>query len=876
MSDATGEYGKSSLTPAERSRGLLSALVSTWRKVAGWLVPVIVALTTIALNQTSLFRAFDGMAFDFITTHEAPRPPRVLIIDPDAAFELRGEARHEQLASSALALGVSKIVFLADPKFSDLAKELPKGRVIVGHRAERVPGKQAWRLPASVAAETQFVHAATAIATPEYGVHRRQIAGLRAIGKTIPALETAAAGSDPAAPPYYVRMPQDQNIPRIAASQLLGGDIAAGEVDGLIAIISPNAQRSTRRLATPLSTETLAMPEEEFRALAIQTLADGRQVRLLRPWQTALLVFSLCIAAALFYRRFDPKRIIIPATAAITVVLIGSIYAVLQFTNILLPTASLLFSQGLLAAFIIHRSETGQDRYLSRQVDRALNVAYKRGYFDNQSRLPAFLLDSAKTLDFRQMLLLEQRADGTIAELGAIRASIADLVDDPRQQRGFFDEAQRSRSACDASRLVQNWEGPVWLAWLGGAERNIYWLYSFAGANKPLRGERLAAAMVSSYRELQSLRASLNAGTGRHRSFQSIDGKVTSALDLITGHDEQIRNGLDALDTSVMVFHLLGYPLHANAAMMQLLEETELSLFDATLQETIVQLSQLKPERIAKMLHELLFRGGELRVPCRPLGARSIILRVAAPFRVARGTERVIVLEAIDITNLKRLADLRLSISHFIDSQLRNDLEAISLGASILGDSEARAVGGGTGRVVELIAQAANRAMDSLEEVAVHLSNPTDDVLSLAYPVDAGDIARRAIAKAQALANDLQVSINSEMPDIGGYTIAEPAVLEAMLEAMLMITIAETQPGDAVEIKVQEGGEHTRIHVSGGFGVSFESLCAALDAPDAGAPLEYKAIASGINQALRWNAKLSYWSEIGKGYRFNIELRRIA
>jgi CHASE2 domain-containing sensor protein len=865
-----GDYRKFRLTPAEGGRGFLPRLVPAWRKAADWLIPVLVALAAIALNQAGLFRVLDGMAFDFITTHESTSPPRVMIIDPDPAFEQRGDGRHTELARGALALGIARVVFLVDPKVPDLAAELPANRIIVGQRIKRVPGSSSWKLVSTPASETRALRAASVTAAPEYGIHRLQLAGLKGISKPVPTLETAAVAGDPDALPYYIRMPRGQNVPRITASQLLDGQIAAREVKGLIALVSPDSQEPRRSYATPLNTGGRAMPEEEFRALAIQTLADGHPVRPTPLWLTALLVLGLCLAATALYRRFDPKRIIVPATAAITVVLVGAIYLVLQFADILLPASSLLFSQGLLAALIIHRSETGQDRLLSRQVDRAISVAFRRGSFDNQSRLPNFLLDSARVLDVKHMLLLERRADGEIVELGSIRASLTDLEGNRQEQSQFFDEARRSLRTCESSGLVRGWEGPVWMAWLGGAERDLYWLYTFAGANKRRRGERLAAAMIGSYRELQNMRASLSAGEGRRWSFQSIDDKVTSALDLITGHDEQIRNGLDALDTSVMVFHLLGYPLHANAAMVRLLEAAEISLVDTTLQEAIVQLSLLEPERIAKMLHELLFRGGELRVPCRPLGARTVVLRISAPFRVAKGSERVIMLEAIDITNLKRLADLRLSVSNFIDSQLRNDLEAITLGASIAGENA-----GPSSRVINLIAKAAGRAMNSLEEVAVHLSNPTDDVLGLAYPVDASEIARRAAAKTEAFASDLQVSITTETPGIGGYTIAEPVALQAMLEAMLMITIAETQPGDAVELKVEEERDHTRIGVKGGFGISFESLCAALDSPEAGAPPEYRAITSGIRQALGWNAKLSYWSEIGKGYMFNIELRRI-
>jgi CHASE2 domain-containing sensor protein len=868
---ASGENRKIGLTAVDSRKAYLSAFASAWTKSANWLVPVLVALATVILGQTGLFRILDGMAFDFITAREAPASPRVIIVDPDREFLQRDENRQIELATKALALGVSKVVFLDDPEGLDTAANLPKGAVIVGRRVEQIPGSSSWRFAGQISSDAIATDAARALTVAEYGVYRRQLSGLKSVGKTIPTLETAAVEGDASALPYYVRMPRAQNIPRIAASQLLDDDIAAKELRGMIALIPVPSPGLGQVPGKTVHNGSRALPEEEFRALAIQTLADGRQVRAANRWQTILLVLTLCLLASGFYQRFDPKRIIVPATGAVTLALIATVYLALQFGNILLPLTALLFSQGLLAAIVIHRSEIEQDRFLSKQVDRAVSVAFLRGVFDNQARLPAFLLDSAKMLNFRHMLLLERRANGEIQELGAVEAKLADLTASKANLNRYFAEARQSLRACDAEGLVTDWDGPVWIAWLGGTERDIFWLYSFAGTNKQLRGERLAAAMISSYRQLQRLRGSLSAGDGRGASFLSIDDKVTSALDLITGHDEQVRNGLDVLDTSVVIFHLLGYPLHANASMVRLFEEVELSLTDTTLQEALVELTELDAERISKMLHELLFRGGELRVPCRPIAAKSIVLRIAAPFRVAKGSERVIVVEAINTTNLKRLADMRLSISNFVDSQLRNDLEAITLGASIAEES-----GQGSARIIKLIAQAAQRAKNSLEEVAVHLGDSSDEVLGLAYPVDAVEVVRRAVARAEAFANDLKVSIVATTPEIGGYTIAEPVALEAMLEAMLLITIAETQPGDAVEITVEEESNRTHIRLQGGFGVSFESLCAALDSPDTGAPQEYRAISTGIRLALGWRANVSYWSHIGKGYRFNIELRRIA
>jgi CHASE2 domain len=854
-------------------RYFIQSFASTWKAGADWLTAIGVALAIGVMGQAGLLRVPDGMVFDLITSHEPARKPRVIVVEQDAKFAARGDQRYDELVRRSLELGVRRIAFMADPGTDVLANARAARRIVIGAAPTRVPGRKAWRLfPASVG-NSEVKVAARTMAAPEYGIFRKQLAWLKGSDGPVPALEVAAVQAELPMQAYYVRMPTAQNVPQVSATQLLNGDLGADELKGMIALISPPSRATSRRYATPLGYGGQPITASEFSAYAIQTLADRRAVFPLRIWQAPLLILLLCLAAVLLYKRFDPKRILIPVVTGITLAVLGGTVLALQFANIFMPVTALMLSQALMTGFAIYRTETWQDHYLSRQVDRAVNVAFKKGSFDNQARLPEILLGSAKVLGTRNMLLLEQDTKGQLAELGSLNSTLSDLSREQKLLNALFCEARETNRPLDASATLPSWEGPVWIAWLGGAERDIYWFYSLAGIAKRQRGERLAAAMISSYRQLQRLRASLSAGAGRIGNTQSIDERVTSALDLITGHDEQIRNGIDALDTAVMVFHLLGYPLHANARMAQLFEEADLALADVTLAETLAQLTELDPDRIAKMLHELLFHGGELRVPCRPLAARAVVLRIAAPFRVALGNERVIVLEAIDITNLKRLADLRLSVSHFIDTQLRNDLMAIGLGATVASDK--RLEGPALKRVIDLIAKAAKRATERLESVASLINDPTDGILGLAYPIDASNVARLAIAKVGSLADDLQVSIAATVPASGGYTIAEPESLEAMLEAILRIMIAETQPGNTVQLDLVEEREFTRIRLSGGFGVSFDSLCAALDSPEAGALPEYRAISRGIKQALGWKSNVSYWSDIGKGYRFNIELRRI-
>ena len=65
------------------------------------------------------------------------------------------------------------------------------------------------------------------------------------------------------------------------------------------------------------------------------------------------------------------------------------------------------------------------------------------------------------------------------------------------------------------------------------------------------------------------------------------------------------------------------------------------------------------------------------------------------------------------------------------------------------------------------------------------------------------------------------------------------------------------------------------VRVSGGFGTPFERLMAAFDAGAGETLAEFQIISAGIREALGWGGAVSYWSAVGKGYKFNIQMRRI-
>jgi signal transduction histidine kinase len=208
-----------------------------------------------------------------------------------------------------------------------------------------------------------------------------------------------------------------------------------------------------------------------------------------------------------------------------------------------------------------------------------------------------------------------------------------------------------------------------------------------------------------------------------------------------------------------------------------------------------------------------------------------------------------------------------------LDVNIRNDLEAIDFALAVARSGKLDAAR--QDKVLGQIETAVGRAADRLDAISPHLRADIGEGPGESFPIDATAVVKEACELVEPLAETHGISLNTDAPGISGYAIADPKLLTEMVAAMLRIVIADCAPGEAVTVVLSEATERTRIAVSGGIGMAFERLYAALELGDAANHGAFGHIARGMAAALGWGAVVSYSSQVGKGYRFVIELRRI-
>lgn len=874
-----GKRGLGNLVEADpaRQEGWLtwfwSALrLDGWRRIAIGLLPLLVAGLLAFAHVLGWLRAGDALVYDVLTLGEGGRKPAVVIVETDEGFASQGPDGAARLAQTLLGMGAKSVAFRQDPGFDPGIHRFSGGRVIVGRKVEKVPGAPAWRLEDKPLAPGT-VAAAVVIAPAEAGLHRRQIAWLPAERGRIPVFEAAAVGERPPANPYWLRLSRNQNLPRILASQVADGTIGKATLAGTVALVEPPPARNPVLVTSPRDGPGAVTTLGEYQALAVQTLATRSAARPLGDFGATLLIVSIALVTGLIYLRADPKRIMPLLLVTSLAIIAAGTWLALSFANILLPVTALVLAQPLSALLVLHRAELSEDHNLRSFVTRTINLSSRQVLLKDLGRLPQVLEGTAPLLGIERSLLFEVRL-GRLEELAATNASLGDVQIERRALRAALRRARLSEVAIDGSGLVPDWSGrSVRLAALGPARGEVYWLYAFAPGKAHTTALDGASGIAADYRTIQQLRADLSAEGDERHEYRPADEWAGSAVRLIAERGDQIGTGLDGLETAVVVFHPIGFPIHANAPMSELTEALGLATADMTLASFLQAATELDEPRAALIVNDLLLHGGEMRIDAREIDTRARQIRVAASQDPVTGRTVSLVAEAIDISGPRRLAALRLSLANLLDVSIRNDLEAI--GFALAAARSGKLPPERMERVFNQIAMASDRATTRLDALAPHIQPVHGAPASQSFPIDAVASVNEAIGRLAPLAAELRVPIEGGRPSISGFTIADPEVLTSMVEAMLRIVLSDSAPGEPITLEVIEEEKKTRITISGGIGMAFERLYAALETSDDTAPGPFRAVAEGMATAIGWGAVVSYSSRIGKGYRFSIELRRI-
>jgi CHASE2 domain-containing sensor protein len=874
-----------------------------------FVMPALVISIILLLSGFGVFAQPNGILYDLALQFGPSDDDRdVVVVEAPFASRTSGTAIWAETVRILAEFGAQRVVFAFDPllnvpaddqastQFTQAARDHD---VIVGRRAVQVRGSpDAWTLVPTPALEVSGVTWGALLTPPsEHGIHRHQWSGAPVDGRIVPTLETVAAGlpAPPRQETYLLHFSGGlDQLPRLSLDRVLERRLLADLVTGRTVLVGIADDPREVSLSTPAALGVGTMRPFEYHAFALQTLLSGRAVLPVGLLPGAALIAALCFAGAFVYTRTGPRSAL-PAMTAAAVLTFGLGYLAIHLFDRMLPVSEILFSQVLLGLLIWRQREAAQDRDLHRLVrGLALHIheRFAPGAVTSE-QVPAFAIMASRLMGLERSLFLITDERGQVEQLAAMGCSLADLAPEARRAE-WPPYLQAGREGLPAPidlpdlRCLAEGERGYLVPLAKGKRVFGYWML---GAPTADQGHSLlsSGALMTVADQIADLIASSAQGPGRSSSdlpgrAKSVDLRLEEAIRLLDRRADILEGIIEEIATAVVIFDAVGRLLHVNRRMTDSLQGAGLDLSALSAVDLIAHLAGVPQTRVARMLRHVILEAGILTLPVpQDIGGRRYTLRLSSPDRLRLAAESngprspggAVMCELADVTEIAQRARLQRTLAEYIDLQLRNDLEAIQIGASLLSDP--RLPEKGRQRALDRLRTGVERARDRLTRIEDFLHVEVAGGIVDAYPIDPRRPLQAAMVSVAGDADRHRVRLAVQVPDLMSLVVADPRGLEDCLRALLTLLLQDAREDSAIDVVVTEEAETIRLlFANQGFGMPDDRLKDYLSERREPESPELRGVVAGIGALAAAGASFSGTAVVGQGYRFTLDLNKFA
>lgn len=231
-----------------------------------------------------------------------------------------------------------------------------------------------------------------------------------------------------------------------------------------------------------------------------------------------------------------------------------------------------------------------------------------------------------------------------------------------------------------------------------------------------------------------------------------------------------------------------------------------------------------------------------------------------------------ILCELLDVTDLRKLFQLKETLLERLHFQVRNNLESVLVAATLLRDPkvpEAKRA-----RVLDILKAKINESVDVLAEMRQFLQTELGMDMIERYPVDALAPAREAAGELAEEARKRSVSFRLELADLVSLVFASPQELRETIRDLLALLVQDAVEESEVLVRVEEREGWILYHLENkGFGLPGDRFQSYLFGSGAVTSAEFKKARAALQRIRRWGGELEASSAVGEGIRFSVRLK---
>ena len=860
--------------------------------------------------------AYDGFMRSFPSTASSEK---MIVIETNPDYAARGDDVWVKLLTDLLASDAAGIAFTFFPQqtsreFYQLAST--SNKLIFGAHLVQ---------PLDTASENEFLLPKTALSTEieyglisrppsQHGVFREQHGVLKANGIEFPGFEKRVAEI---ILPQPHRLPDadfrvnfignQYRIPKIKIERILNDGLINELVSGRTVLVGYNKHQSSSEYYTPVSTDDQKTSDVMFHAFALDTLLSDRQIEDLPGWGLLLLLVVVTVAS-IFLGQWLGFGLSIMISLIISLIYVLICWSALGYFYLWIPIVEILLAQWI-SFFLVWGYRVNQEQKSLEQMLFGFPLKSREkgnpvSLYNSDEPWELLISIINQSLNLNRIIFLERiPGDHRLKEIKASNCSMDDILEKRRDyQRTPY---SRAISANRPILLDSNY-----LKEIATEEQQYMAPLIFAGEVLGFWVFTVEPDKIKSYNKFHALTYSFMVQVSetlhyRHEWFKRFGNeknKLWSYL-RVTGNEQiqqlnqsatlmdkrvyELQEVFNSINTSCVLYDLFGHAVMANRDMDELARQANIRLFNISMLEFIVDITEFDEASARDMIQRVIFDHESKSIPVSHKAInRSFMLHIL-PLRYDDSTQQQripnesqvfqisgVLCELVDVTDLKQMYQLKEKMFERFYFQLNEDLQA-SLLTIQLPDNETLK---DSNELVALrnIRGKINQMLEMLQQLNTQMNVDIEHLISnnlLCFPIDAKIAIQNTIESLQDTINQREIKINYQLPDFMSLVFASPVELEAVLHSVLQTLIEDTYEGSEIWISVEEREHLLTCHLqNAGIGISNakpEKLTGDTKILDTDV-LNFNYAIHCVN---RWGGSLNISSETGEGSRVDLVLR---
>ncbi|MBK8185211.1 MAG: response regulator [Candidatus Competibacteraceae bacterium] len=897
----------------------------------GVTLAIVIVTATSILHFIGFFQLPDAMLYDLAVRHSPTRSstPSVLLITVDSKDRDAGDPSWLQVLETLKQLEARQILFGFLPPNASLRfyeQAIAAGNVIFGRGIVASPSGDAnearlepWPAVVSTLKREPSFGVMT-LPPANHGIYRRQYAWHTLQGQQYPAFEAAAAHqlapTSPSLPDrlYWVNFQGGAHyLPMVGLARVLGNGLIPDLVRGRSVLLGLLPQPLTPRFHTPLEQATdSGISLLKFQGYALETLLHNQPIQLLSPPLIVALLILAALANLIIYQ-WGGLSFKLWVTGGFLLLYAVAAWLLLIHGQRWPPVTALIVIQ--IAAFILvfwHQAlvEDQALRSLALSLSsQSREQAVFPGFYASTEPWEQVVALVRQTLDLSWLVFLERIPNRFyVREIAVLNCAFADIDEQRRDcRRPPYSDAITERRALrleqrrflKADTATNQYLVPL----LFGGELLGFWVLG----TPP---EKIAAnpdffSVVESFRDQiaemlyhrllwQQQLQQPDSATLRYLRLEggekSYVHTLRQALLALERRAYRLEQVFQAKDTAAIFYNPFGRVLQTNEAMGAILRQTQVPAYEMTALDLLTTFCGVELADGRRILQRVFMDHQTIALPAKAPGdsqhrytlrAKPVLLAEdsylpsdaaeALPFQL-----QGVLLELIDVTTLHDLSLIKTELTERVHRQLRDHFQTM-LFAMELPDGSMQEE-----RRHEDRRKSSRLILQQQIAIAVGLINQAQQYLQTdltalqqldSYPVEPRAPLRAAIAKRAERADERQVKVTVDTPELLSLVMAESDTLRDVLEILLAVLLEDAVVGSELTVELREREQWLIWDFRNqGFGIPNPKFQAWLSSDDSEATPLFRRLRVARRQVLGWKGQLHGGSTLGKGMRFLLHL----